>query len=252
MEFQNLLKKTSNILKDNLPGILTGIGIVSMGATIAFSINATPKAAMLIEMAEENREEELTKIEKFKLVWKEYKYSYIFGSLSIFCFISSVAINSKRNALLATALALSETTLKDYVSNVKKIVGEKTEKKIRDSISEEKINKSFESNNPVIVTNKGNTLFLDILTGNEFRSDIDTIKKYINELNSEIINHNYISLNDYCYKLFNKYIEIGDTVGWSVNSGIMDVYFSAQLRGDEPAIVINHQVLPINKFDRLY
>ena len=65
----------------------------------------------------------------------------------------------------------------------------------------------------------------------------------------------YVSLNDFYAELNSpkiKSIEIGDSLGWNVNDGLIDIYLSAQVTDElKPCLVINHRVPPKYGYDRL-
>ena len=72
------------------------------------------------------------------------------------------------------------------------------------------------SNSQVIVTEKGNTLCRDSISGRYFKSDIDKIKKVVNELNRQLIHQNYISLNEFYYELGLDSTKNGSYLGWNM------------------------------------
>ena len=55
----------------------------------------------------------------------------------------------------------------------------------------------------------------------------------------------YISLNDLYYELGLTYTELGETMGWNVDRGQIDIDYSAQLaENGEPVIVLRHRNPP--------
>ena len=60
---QRLMTKSAIYLKNNSSTILTCVGAVGVVATAITAVKATPKAMKLIEMAKEEKGEELTKKE---------------------------------------------------------------------------------------------------------------------------------------------------------------------------------------------
>ena len=55
----------------------------------------------------------------------------------------------------------------------------------------------------------------------------------------------YISLNEFYYEIGLNDIEIGNTLGWCIDGGFIDIDFSSQLADDgTPCLVIGHHVAP--------
>lgn len=249
----NFFKSTRTFLEKHSPEILTGIGVTGMITTTVLAVKSTPKALILIE--EKKKElgtDELTAIEVIKTAWKPYIPALTLGIASISCIIGASAVNAKRNAALATAYAISERTLVRYRDKIIDTIGEKKEKEVREKIAQDEVDKNKVSNNGVIVTSKGNTLCRDAISGRYFRSDIDKIKKIVNELNRQMIYQNYISLNDFYYELGLDSVKNGSVLGWNLDSGLIELDFSTCLaENDEPCVVIDYLVGPRYEFDKL-
>lgn len=231
------------------PEILTGIGITGMITTTVLAVRATPKALILIEeRKDEANVDKLTPVETVKAAWTCYIPAAITGGLSIICLIGASSVNARRNAALATAYTLSESALKEYQEKVVEQIGEKKEQAVRDAIAKDKLEQDPVTNREVIITEKGDTLCYDALSGRYFKSDIDKIKKAVNEINKNLLGDDYISLNDFYYELGLDNTKLGDELGWNVNDGLIDLNFSSQLASDgTPCLVINYQVAP--KYD---
>ena len=185
------------------PEILTGVGIAGMVTTTILAVKATPKALILInEKKEEKNVDKLDILDTVKATWTCYIPSVITGGLSVICIIGANSVNLRRNAALAAAYSLSESTLKDYQEKVIEAVGDKKEKTIRESAAKEKLNRNPLGNSEVIMTGTGETLCYDVVSGRYFKSDIEKIRRVENELNREMRDEMYVSLNEF-------YSEIG-------------------------------------------
>lgn len=254
-KINNFIKNTKCFLGKHSPEILTGIGIAGMVTSTVLAVKATPKALVLIEEARTNEdgtlEDKLTIVETVKVAWKPYIPAIAVGIASISCIIGASRVNYKRNAALATAYALSERTLINYRDKVIETLGEKKEKEVRDKISQDEIDKKPISSSQVIITPKGNTLFMDSITGRYFRSDLDSIKKAVIELNMEISHQNYISLNEFYSNIGLDRISNGDNLGWNIDNGYVEIDYSTCLAdNDEPCIVIDYISQPKYDFDK--
>lgn len=242
----SIAKSVRTAMKKHSPEILTGIGIAGMITTTIMAVRATPKALILIkDKKEELGTDELTKVEAIKAAWPCYIPSALVGTASVFCLIGASSTNLRRNAALATAYTLSESTLKEYQEKVVETIGEKKEQGIREQVVKEKMLK-----NPVrevILTERGgNTICYDVISGRYFKSDRDTINRVVNELNRQMRDEMYVSLNDFYYELGLDGTKLGDELGWNIDKGYIDIDFSSHLDANgTPCLVIDYQVAPV-------
>lgn len=256
MNPSRIIKSIRVSAKKNSPQILTGIGITGMVTATIMAVKATPKALVLIgEREDEWMKEHLgdvelsykavPKIEVVKAAWACYIPSVIVGGISIACLIGASSVNMRRNAALATAYTLSESALKEYQEKVIEEIGEKKEEAVRDRIAKDHIEKNPVSKNEVVLTEKGETLCYDMLSGRYFKTDIDKLRKAENDLNRQMRDDIYISLNEFYYAIGLDSIKIGDNIGWNIDKGYIDLKFSSQLTEDgKPCLVLDYQVGP--------
>lgn len=243
------VKSAQVMVSKHTPEILTGIGIAGMITSTVLAVKVTPKALQLMDERKFDLEvEKLTVVETVKTTWKCYIPAVVTGAASVGCLIGASSVNARRNAALATAYKLSETALNEYREKVVETIGEKKDQAIRDQISKDHIEEKPVSKSEVIITEKGNTLCYDTISGRYFKSDIDKIKKAVNELNRKMVYDNYVSLNEFYDELDLAHTSVGDDLGWNMENGFIDIYFSSQIADDDtPCIVVNYDVAP--KYD---
>lgn len=249
---RNFLSTIAKGLKKHSPEILTGIGVAGMIGTVIMAVRATPKAIILLDKKkEETQTEKLTFTETVKTAGFCYIPTAITGVLSAACIIGASSINYKRNAALATVYALSETAFSEYKDKVVEIIGEKKEQTVRNEVLKDKVNNNPVSKNEVILTEKGDTLCYEPLSGRYFKSDIDKLRKSENELNKTMLNSDYITLNDFYNEIGLDNIGIGDELGWSISkTGYINMRFSSMLADDgTPCLVLDYNQGPIYNFD---
>lgn len=242
----NFVKTVGDKLSEHSPEILTGIGITGLLSTTVLAVKATPKALRLIdEKKEEMNTDELTNTEVVKTCWKCYIPAAVTASVSVACLIGANSVNSKRNAVLATAYKLSESAFSEYKEKVIETIGEKKEEEVRDKIAKGRIEKNPVKNNEVIITGKGDVLCYDIVSGRYFKSDVDKIRKAENTLNKKLMNDMYCSLNEFYDLIGLPFTQMGFELGWNVNDSLVEIEFSTQLSEDDtPCVVIQYSVLP--------
>lgn len=268
---KQFIKKVGKSLSNHSPEILTGIGIAGMITSTALAVKATPKA---LELIEEKKEEvnkknfneniekdyslkdhkELNKLDAkttIKTVWKCYIPATVTMAVSVACLIGASSVHVKRNAVLATAYHLSEAAATEYRNKVVETIGAKKEEAIRDAVNKDHIDKNPVSKNEIFITDKGNTLCYDKLSGRYFKSDIDKIKKSINELNHQINKTFYISLNDFYDEVGLEHTELGDVLGWNSDMGLLELHFSSHLADEgTPCLALDFNVMPKYDYDK--
>ena len=264
-----IMKDIKIAMSKRSPEILTGLGIAGMITTTVLAVKATPKAMKLLEEAKkdifDNLDPEdipgnntdytdisLKPMEMVKVAWKPYIPAMITGVTSITCLVGANSVHSKRNAAIAAAYNLSQTALTEYKEKVVETIGEKKEQAIKDKIAKKKVENDPVSKSEIIITGKGNTLCYDAFNSRYFYSDIDQIKKIINELNRRMLSQMYVSLNDFYSELNLKPSGNGDELGWNLDDGFIEVDFSSQLSDDgRPCLVIEYMVAPRYDYSKL-
>lgn len=250
IKLSNTLNSIKNNINKNSPQILVGLGIAGMIGSTILAVKVTPKAVELLkEEKEKTNLDDLDLKTTFLTTWKLYIPSFITGALSVGCIIGGTCINKKRHAALAMAYSLSERSYRTYRDKVIETIGERKEKKIRDEIAQEGV--STDEKRQIIITPKGQTLLKDSISGRYFRSDLDTLRKAMNELNREMTHQNYISLNRFYSTIGLDGIKNGDYIGWNIDRGLIEFEFSTCITDtDEPCIVVGYTVDPKEGFDR--
>lgn len=241
-----IIRSVRRSMKKHSPEILTGIGIAGMATTTVMAVRVTPKALMLIENKKDEYETDtLSTIEMVKTAWTCYIPSAIVGGVSIFCLIGASSTNLRRNAALATAYTLSESALKEYQEKVVETIGDKKERDIRDSIAKDEVEQNPVVQKEIIITEKGDTLCFDTLSGRYFKSNRDQINKAVNELNRRMRDDMFISLNEFYYEIGMDGTKLGDVLGWNIDRGYIDIDYSSQLaNGETPCLVLDYQIVP--------
>lgn len=240
------LKDVPKILKKHSPELLTGIGIAGMIFTTVTAVKATPKAIRLVDEREIREGKRLTNTEIVKTTWKCYVPAAITGVCSVGCLIGASSVNAKRNAALATAYTISETALKEYKEKAVEVVGEKKEQAIRDAVAKDKLEKAQVSTREFIITGKGETPCFDPLTNSCFKADIETLRKAENILNKRMRDEMRITVNEFLHEigLDPCHDSIGESMGWDIDKGYIDLDFSSQLVDGIPYLVIGHHNPP--------
>ena len=250
-----LLKGVKASLKEHSPEILTGIGIAGMITSTVLAVRATPKATRLLEAKKKELEKEkLSVAETVKTTWKCYIPAAVTTVSAAACIIGANSVHLKRNAALTAAYAISDKALREYQEKVVETIGEKKEHAVREAIAQDKIEKNPVSQNEVYITDTGTTLCYEPYTSRYFKSDIDRIKKAVNELNSQMLDEGTVTLNDFFYEIGLSNACVGDDLGWNYNRDrLVKLNLTSHLAEDgTPCVVVGFQVAPYYGYDKYY
>lgn len=237
----------SAAVSKHAPEILMGIGIAGMLTSTILAVKATSKAIKKLDAKKKELEKEkLTFGETVKTVWKDYSPAVVTAGASVACLVGSGTVSGKRNAALLTAYKIAETAHKEYKEKVVEVIGEKKEAQVKEKLAEDKLAATPYNNQAVILTNNGNTLFLDYLSGQYFRSDIGKVEKTINDLNRRMYTDGYVSVNSYNIALGLECTQMGDYMGWNLDKGYITIDRKPGVSTNgEPCLVLYHTVDPV-------
>jgi hypothetical protein len=227
--------------------ILTGMAVAGVSTTTYLAVKNTPRAYMDIQHAESERVEPLTNVEKVKLTYHYYIPAAVAGSLTIGAIVMAHSVNSRRQAAFISAYTLVETKLRDYQEKVVENIGVKKEQTIREDVARENVKNNPVANASVIVTNTGEQMFLDITSGRHFKSTVDRVRKAENQLNFELNNNAYASLNDFYEYLHIPHISMGEELGWK-SDNLVEIKLDTILDEDTAVITIDFSVVPIRDY----
>ena len=254
----DVAKQVGSAVAKNSPAILTAVSVAGVVSTAVLAVKATPEAIDILSSDEgqllldtnDDGEPFFKKTTVIKLTWRCYVPAAIMGASTIACVISATTIGMRRNAALLSVYTLTERALTEYQEKVIETLGEKKATAIRDDIAQDHLNHNPMQNNKVVITGGGDTLCYDEISGRYFRSDIEKLRKAQNDLNHDLINEAWISLNHFYELIGLGPIKYGDEMGW-LPDNLVELNFSARLADDNtPCIVLDYKIDP--KSDRYY
>lgn len=250
MNLTEVMKRVEKLTIDNSPAILTAFGVTGTLATAYLTGKATFKAANLIE-EEKYRQDiaekghPLSNRDKLELVWKTYLPPALAGSLTVGAIICANRIGSKRAAAMAAAYTISEKAFSEYKEKVVEKLGEKKERAYRDEVAQDRVDRNPIGRNEVFVTGGGEVLCYDTYTGRYFYSAMETLKKAENDVNFQVLNQDYATLNDFYANIGLAMTKVGEEIGWTVDQ-ILQIEYSTTISEDnKPCMVIDYTVTPV-------
>ena len=254
MQFAKMLKEVGPLIKRNSSSILTGLGVAGSLSSMVMAVKATPKALRKLDAAyrlkNNNIDEEetpLTRVEVIKTVWLDYLPAVGLQVVTIGCVVGAQSINMRRQAAMISAFSISEAALREYQERMA-VEAPAKDRKIRDEMARDKIEKNPVSSREVLLIGEGDQLFYESHTDRYFMSTMQKVQKAVNDLNFRILNQDYASLNEFYNAIGLKTVEIGDTTGWTPEHPLELDYSTQMTDDDRAAIVIDYVRKPLSNY----
>lgn len=217
-----LLQRSRSFISRNASTILTGLGGVGVIATTVMAVTATPKALQLIEEAKEEKGDDLSKLEVVRIAAPVYIPTVLIGASTIACIFGANVLNKRKQASLASAYALLDSTFKEYRGKFIQLYGEDADLHLRTEVAKDKYtgDKVSEDNDK--------QLFYDEFSGRYFESTMANVIKAEYEINRIIEQECGAFLNEFYELLGIPTVDYGDYVGWS-SWALTDMYWDSWL-----------------------
>ena len=207
-----LVHHSKLFLSRNASTILTCVGGIGVVATSVMAVRATPKAVQLLQQAEEDKNEQLTTIEKVKVAGPVYIPAIIAGASTLACIFGANILNKRQQAALMSAYALLETSYKDYKNKVAELYGKEADAQVNKELAKDKYKESD------IEVEDDKQLFYDMFSQRYFQSTMADVIKAEYNLNRELSFGCVATVNQFYDFLGIPPIEGGDVIGWSSDS----------------------------------
>lgn len=241
--------RAQKFVSDNSPAIMTGLGVTGTVVTALLAGQAGYKASLIINGdADTMSGRHLTNREIVENCWKLYIPAAAVGAATIACVIGANRVGARRAGALAAAYTLSEKAFLEYKSKVIEKIGEQKEQTVRDEIAQDRVNRNPSGGADIFVTGAGEVLCYDSYTDRYFFSDMEKIRRAVNDINKQILHDMYASLGDFYQRIDLPRTEMSEEVGWTTDN-TLDVNYSAALTDSgKPCIVLTFAVKPIRNY----
>ena len=235
MNLIDILNPVKKIVKLHSPLLLSGAAILGTVTTAYLSGKASFRAAEVIRAHEEQEPQLIDRKkrlkERTKLVWKLYIPTAV-STASTFVFIVGANRMGARKLLAANgALGFTEQAFSSYREKIIEEFGERKDVAIRDKVATDRINSNPPPSPEVMFTGPGVVLCCEIFTGRYFTSDMESLKQAMNELNSEMLQQDYASLDDFYWRVGLKPTTQSGQIGWRPDK-LMELNFTAVMTQD--------------------
>ena len=218
--------------KRNSSTILTCVGAVGVVATTIMAVKATPKAMALLEAAEKEKGEKLTKVEKVKVAGPSYIPTAVTGAATIACIFSAQILNKRQQAALTSAYALLNQSYQEYKNKVDELYGEEAGEKVRAEIAKDKYEESK------VEVHDGKQLFFDFYSGRYFESTLEHVRWAEYELNRAVKVNGGASLNEFYDFLGLEELPEYYMLGWS-DAQVFEMYWHNWIEFEHEQVTID-------------
>ena len=235
---QRLAQRSKIYLRKASPTILSGLGAAGVIVTSVLAVRATPKALRKIRADSKTNHdgdpEAYSKLEAVKSAWVCYIPAAISGTATIFCIFGANVLSKRQQAALTSAYALLNDSYNNYKDKLKELYGEEAHQKIVDAIAAEKAKDVYITSTGLVRNSSldfdehdpnDERLFYDTYSNRYFESSINRVIQAEYHLNRDFVISGYLPANHFYQLLGLEPLEGGDTVGWSIDTGIYWIDF---------------------------
>ena len=226
-------------LERNSSTILTCVGAVGVVVSTVMAVKATPKALKLLENAEEEKGEKLTKWETVKTATPVYIPTIVMGATTIACIFGADILNKRQQASLMSAYALLDQSYKTYKTKVDELYGEEAGEKVRESIAQDKYEEEKEDIGHNI--NDDKQLFFDFYSGRYFQSTMADVIWAEYEANRALSIYGGVGLNEFYNFLELEELPEYNEIGWSAGQ-MSETYWEYWIEFDHEQTTIDDDI----------
>lgn len=252
---QQVARRVGKTLQQNSPSILSALAVGGVVTTAVLASKATAKSVVqAYELTYEKTASEqdgLEPAEWIKLSWKNYIPATLMAASTIGFIIGANSIGNRRNAALASAYTLSDTAFREYKEKVVEQIGKNQATKVHDKVMAERVEKEEFDSKEVIIMGSGEQTCFDTFSGRFFKSNMEDIRKAVNDFNQRLLNNDYASLNEFFRMIGLNPTDIGETLGFRSNE-LMNLDYSSSLKDDKPVLTISFRDNPIPNYYKVW
>ena len=191
---------------------IAGVGVIS---TAVLAAKATPKALDLIDQAEYDKGEKLTKLEKINVAGLCFTPAILSGLATITCVFGANYLNKKQQATLLSAYALLDRKFKDYRHGVQMEFGSYDD---NGKDIDTKVYKHTMDTDDIPKPNDDEILVYDIFNRRYFNTTLHKLKDIELAINKQLHTEDYVCVNDIYKMLGEATLDTGTAFGWSTQA----------------------------------
>lgn len=238
-----ILVKALRNVKRNSPELLTGTGVIGVIATSYLTGKAAFEAAKVLDGIDTPADRTERIKEQIKQTWRLYIPAGVSGIVTIASIVGVKKTSGQKTAAAVAAYSLAEKAFSDYREKVVEQIGENKERAIRDEIAQDKVTRYPTTSREVIVVGGGHVLCCELMTNRYFRSDMETIRKAVNDINAMIINNPYVTVEEFYELIGLPRTSVSGDMGWDSDK-LLELQFSTVMaEGNEPCLAFDYNYI---------
>jgi len=216
-------------LKKASPMLLTCLSAAGMVAAVIFAVKATPKAQTLIEKAEKEKQEKLTKAEIVKAAAPCYIPTVIVGTATLVCMFGACVLSRRQQTALIGAYTMLDTAYKGYREKAAELYGENADADIRAAVIAERPKNFVEPDEELTIyprfsdddeyPTEGKLVFYEEHRDEFFEMTMAEVVLAESHLNRNFSMRGTATLNELYDMLRLPQTNIGDALGWTMSDG---------------------------------
>lgn len=242
-----LARTAETLLARNSPTVLTAIGVTGTIATAILAAKAGARSVVILDRYDDS----YSFRDELELVWKEFVPPVLVGSGTIAAIIMANRIGTRRTAAVTAAFAITERAYDEYKEKVVELHGENKERKVRESIAQDRIEEATKDRE-IVPASDGKVLCLDAYSGRTFYSTVEDIKAAQNWVNYELLNNMHASLTDFYSRVGLSRIQWSDDVGWDCNRQLELDFTWGSTDDQKPCCVVTFHNPPFPDYYKLH
>ena len=142
-----------------------------------------------------------------------------------------------------------DSAFREYKDKVIETLGADKEEKITQDIAEDRI-KAATPAAQAIILGTNDVLCYDMLTGRLFKSDVETIRRAVNDLDAQVLTDQYASLNEFYILVGLDTVMVGEEMGFNIDHR-PELQLGSYLNDcGQPCLAISFKSMPIREYDK--
>lgn len=220
------------IIKENSSVILAVAAGFGTLTTAYLAARAGYQSALVL--SHEDPHEDLR--EKARHVWKLYIPAGLSATATIVCVAGVKHVDARKTLAAQTALAVTQRAYEGYREQVVDVLGERKDKELLAKVAEKRVD---DKPPPAIVAGSGTVLCCELWTMRYFNSDMETLNKAVNEINSKLIKQDYVTLDELYYILGLETTISSGQCGWETPR-LLEFEYSSILHNGKPVLAFEY------------
>lgn len=238
MNLKQIGKITRRVFRENQIWIVPVVAAVGVGVTGYLSAAATAKA--IDETPREDGETVRQHMHRAaKDNWTLYGAAAATGLTTTATVVFGSYASNKRLATAVSAAKITETTFNEYRKAVVKELGEKKERVVSEQVAVNKVKANPPTDSNVIIVAEKTVTCCELYTGRYFKSDMETLKQSVNEINHRILNELYVSMDEFYDLLGLEHTTTSDGIGWD-SDRLLELEYATVLHDDTPCLTFSY------------